>query len=215
MSRKKKTLASGFFCAFGWKDYIGAPVKDEIEGLGRGTAVKFDEVGEGRALLEGDDGKQSVAREGQIESGLGPSMRMPVFLPSGGVVPRLRDGGSSYRCSSVHGRSGRIGIFFRPKAGEEDEGMALGCFWFFPFARVALHCHRKAGAEHSGNDRSDGFHRGFAGGPLPRSPSVLRSKRDLSRARRDLPSAWRCFLWCQSGSRRHFSKMIGTVASLL
>jgi hypothetical protein len=66
--------------------------------------------------------------------------------------------------------------------------MALGRFWLILFAPVALHGHCKAGTEHSGNDRRDGFHCGFAGGgALPRSPSVLRlNKMALSKVRRDL-----------------------------
>jgi hypothetical protein len=61
-------------------------LKDKDEGFGWVAVVKLEEVGEGPALLEGNDGKQGIARERQGESGLGSSMPVPVFLPGGGVA---------------------------------------------------------------------------------------------------------------------------------
>ena len=57
---------------------------------------------------------------------------------------------------------GGEGFFFRPKAGEEDAGMAFGSLGFFLFAPVALHGYRRASTGQSGGDRGDGFHGGFA-----------------------------------------------------
>lgn len=61
-------------------------MKNEVEGLGRVSVVKLEEMREGFALLEGNDGEQGIARECQIESGLWSSMAVPVFLPGGGVA---------------------------------------------------------------------------------------------------------------------------------
>ena len=48
--------------------------------------VVFEEVGQRLALLEGDDGQQDVAGEGEIERGVGFAMAVPVFLPGAGVA---------------------------------------------------------------------------------------------------------------------------------
>ena len=135
-------------------------MKDEVEGLGRVAVVKLEEVGEGLALLEGDDGKQGIAGEGQIESGLGSSMPVPVFLPGGGVafvVVAVLD--APVLADSLSG----TGFFFPPQAGEEDAGMAFEGLRFFLFAPVALHGHGATGTGKSGRDRGDGLHSGFAG----------------------------------------------------
>lgn len=156
-------------------------MKDEVEGLGRVTVVKFEKVGEGLALLEGNDGKQGIASEGQIESGLGSAMPVPVFLPDGGVAfvvvavfdaPVFADG----LCGT--------GFFFRPQAGEEDAGMAFERLRFFLFAPVALHGHGGAGAGQPGRDRGDGLHSGFAGVDAAVIPFATQVKKgEPSRAR--------------------------------
>ena len=61
-------------------------MKDEVEGFGGVAVVKFKKVCKWQTLLEGNDGKQGIARERQIESGLWSSMTMMVFLPSRGVA---------------------------------------------------------------------------------------------------------------------------------
>ena len=149
------------------------------------TVVEFEEVGERFALLEGNDGKQGIARECQIESGLGSSMPMPVFLPSGGVAfvviavldaPVLASG------------SGGTGFFFRPKAGEEDSGMALGDLRFFLFAPVAPYAHCGAGAGQSGIDRRDGFHGCFSGVDASVIPFATQVKKGEPSRTREAPS---------------------------
>ena len=117
-------------------------MKDEAESLARVAVIELEEVSEGLALLKGNEGNQGIARERQIESGPGSSMAVTVFLPSGGVAfvviavldtPVLADS------------PGGTGFFFRPQAGEEDTGMALGRLRFFLLAPVALHGHCGAG----------------------------------------------------------------------
>ena len=61
-------------------------MKNKVEGFGWVAVIKFKKVREWLAQLEGNDGKQGIARERQIERGLWPSMTMMVFLPSRGVA---------------------------------------------------------------------------------------------------------------------------------
>lgn len=42
-------------------------MKDEVEGFCGVAVVKFEEVSEGLALLEGNDGKQGIARTRKTE----------------------------------------------------------------------------------------------------------------------------------------------------
>ncbi len=156
-------------------------MKDEVEGLGRVTVVKLEEVGEWLALLEGNDGKQGIASEGQIESGLGSSMPVPVFLPGRGVafvVVAVLD------APVFAGGLCGTGFFFRPQAGEEDAGMASGRLRVFLFAPVALHGHGGTGAGQTGRDRGDGLHSGFAGVDAAVIPFATQVKKgEPSRAR--------------------------------
>ena len=161
-------------------------MKDKVEGLGRVTVVKFEEVGEGLALLEWNDGKQGIAREGQIESGLGSSMPVPVFLPGGGVafvVVAVLD-----TPVFAGGLSG-TGFFFRAQTGEEDAGMAFEGLRFFLFAPVALHGHGATGARQSGGDRGDGLHSGFAGVDAPVIPFAAQFKKGEPSRAREAPSS--------------------------
>ena len=124
------------------------------------AVVKLEEEGEGLALLEGNDGKEGIARESQIEGGLGSSMPVPVFLPGGGVtfvVVAILDAPVS-----ADGLSG-TGFFFRSQVGEEEAGMAFEGMRAFLFDPVALHGHGGAGTGQSGADRGDELHGGFAG----------------------------------------------------
>lgn len=135
-------------------------MKDEAEGICWVAVVKLEEEGQGLALLEGNDGKEGIARESQIESGLGSSMPVPVFLPGGGVtfvVVAILDAPVS-----ADGLGG-TGFFFRSQAGEEEAGMAFEGMGVFLFDPVAPHGHGGAGAGQSGADRGDGLHGGFAG----------------------------------------------------
>jgi hypothetical protein len=77
-------------------------VKDEVETLGRVAMVKFEQTGERPSRVEGKDRGLGVARKRQIESAMGASMT--AFLPSGVLVPRLREGGCGSRYSRAHWR---------------------------------------------------------------------------------------------------------------
>lgn len=135
-------------------------MKDEVDGFCWVAVVKLEEVGEGLALLEGNDGQEGIASECQIQSGAGSSMPVAVFLPGGGVtfvVVAVLDAPVS-----ADGLSG-TGFFFRAQAGEEDAGMAFEGMRVFLFAPVALHGHGATGAGQSGGDRRDGRQSGFAG----------------------------------------------------
>ena len=50
------------------------------------AVVEFEEVGQGLALLEGDQGQEDVASERQIERSGGFAMAVPIFLPGAGVA---------------------------------------------------------------------------------------------------------------------------------
>ena len=123
------------------------------------TVAKFEAVGQGQALLEGDEGQQRIARQGQLECRFGSAMTMGVFLPGGNVAfvmvavldtPVLPDG------------LGGAGSFLLPQAEEENARMVLDRLGCFLFAPVALHNHRGAGPGQSGRDRREGGHGGFA-----------------------------------------------------
>lgn len=139
-------------------------MKNEGESFGRVAVVKLEEVGEGFALFEGNDGKQGIAGERQIQSGLGPSMAVPVFLPGGGVAFVVV---AVFNAPvSACGPCG-TGFFLCPKAGKEDAGVAPGRLGLFLFAPIALNGHGGAGTRQSGRDWGDGFHGGFAGVDAP------------------------------------------------
>lgn len=92
-------------------------MKDEVAGLGGVAVAKLEEVGQGLALLEGGDGKQGIAREGQIESGLRSSMS--IFLPGGSVafvVVAVLD------APVLAGGLCGAGFFFLPQAGKGRGG---------------------------------------------------------------------------------------------
>lgn len=48
--------------------------------------IVFKELGQRLAMVEGDDGQEDVASEGQIERGIGFTMAVPVFLPGADVA---------------------------------------------------------------------------------------------------------------------------------
>ena len=156
-------------------------MKQELESLARVAVVKLEVVCKRFALLEGNDGKQGVARECQVQSGIGSSMPVPILLPGGGVafvVVAVLD------APVLAGGLGGAGLFFREQAGEEDAGMAFEGLRFFLFAPVALHGHGTTGTGKSGRDRGDGFHSGFAGVDAPVIPLATQVKKgEPSRAR--------------------------------
>ena len=95
-------------------------MKDEVEGFGWVAVIKFEEVSERLTLLEGNDGKEGVASEGQIQSCFGSSMPLSVLLPGRSVafvviaifnIPVLAD------CLD-----GAV-FFLWAKTGEEEAGM--------------------------------------------------------------------------------------------
>ena len=133
-------------------------MKKEVQGFGRVAVVKLEEVGERLALFEGNDRKQGIAREGEIQSGLGSSVTMAVFLPGAGitfVVVAILD------APVFTDSPGGAGFFCHSKAGEKDAGMAFESLGFFLFAPVALHGDRRASAGQSRGDGRDCFHGGF------------------------------------------------------
>jgi hypothetical protein len=161
-------------------------LKDEVEGFCRVAVVKLEEVGEGLALLEGNDGKEGIAGECQIESGPGSSMPVPVFLPGGGVAFVVV---AIFDTPVPASGAGGTGFFFRPQAGEEDASMALGRLRFFLFAPVALHGHCGAGTGQSGRDRGDGFYGGFAGVDAPVISFATQVKKGEPSRAREAPSS--------------------------
>ena len=112
-------------------------------------------------MIEGNDGQQGVASEGEIQSGFGPSMPVTILLPCGGVpfvMIAIFD-----RPVLAHGSGGAC-FFFRVKAGEEDTCMALQSLFGIALASpIASHEHHGTGAGQSCAHRRDGGEGGFAG----------------------------------------------------
>ena len=86
------------------------------------AVVELEEVGQRLAGLEGHEGQKDVARQRQIERGVGFAMPVPVFLPGAGVA--LVMVAVFHRPVFPHGPGG-AGFFFRMKAGEEDAEVAF------------------------------------------------------------------------------------------
>ena len=101
------------------------------------AVVKFEEGGQGFALFKGDDGKQGIAREGEIEGGFWSSMLVAILLPGRGiafVVVAVLDAPVT-----SDGLGGTGLVFLHRQAGEEDAGVALESLGGFFFAPVAFH----------------------------------------------------------------------------
>jgi hypothetical protein len=75
-------------------------LKDKVEGFGWVAVVKLEEVCEGFALLEGNDGEQGIACERQIESSPWSSMSAATHLH--GLCSTDLAGGS---CAVIGGTS--------------------------------------------------------------------------------------------------------------
>ena len=108
------------------------------------AVVKFKEAGQGFSLFEWDDGKQGVAREGEVQCGLGSSMLVPILLPGRGVafvVVAVLDAPVT-----SDGLGGTGLVFLHRQAGEEDAGVALEGFGGFFLAPVAPHGNGATGA---------------------------------------------------------------------
>ena len=50
------------------------------------AVVKFEEAAQGFSLFEWNDGKQGVARKGEVQGGFGSTMLVAIFLPGRGVA---------------------------------------------------------------------------------------------------------------------------------
>ncbi len=100
------------------------------------AVVKLKEAGQGFSLFEWDDGKQSVAREGEIEGGLGSSMLVAILLPGRGVAFVVVAVLDAPVTSDGFGGTGLV--LLHRQAGEEDAGVALEVFFaFFRTSRAA------------------------------------------------------------------------------
>lgn len=86
------------------------------------AVVKFKEACQRFTFFERNDGKQGVACEGEVQSGVGSAMPVAILLPGRGVAfvvvavlyaPVTSDG--LYR----------TGFFLHQQAGEEETGVAL------------------------------------------------------------------------------------------
>ena len=116
--------------------------------------VMFKEVCQRLAFLEGDDGQENVAGEGEIERGVGFAMAVPVFLPGAGValvVVAVFHGPVLANCV------GRARLFVGAEAGEEEAGVAfLRLERVFLLRPIALDRDGRAGAKQPGVDGGNG-----------------------------------------------------------
>ena len=121
----------------GWP--LAIPGEDEIE--------EIDDVAVENAVCEVAEHsgyKQGVAREGEIQCGLGSSMLVPILLPGRGVafvVVAVLDAPVT-----SDGLGGTGLVFLHRQAGEEDAGVALEGLGGFFLAPVALHGNGATGA---------------------------------------------------------------------
>jgi hypothetical protein len=125
------------------------------------AVVELEEVCQGLALLEGDEGQEDVAGERQIECGVGFAMAVSVFLPGAGVAFVV--------VAVFHGpvranRACRAGCLVGGKAGEEAAGVAfLGLERVFFLGPITPNRDCRAGAKQPGVD-------GGYGGDGPAAP---------------------------------------------
>ena len=122
--------------------------------------VKFEEVGQRLALVEGDDGQEDVACEREIERGVRFAVAVPVFLPGTGVAFVV--------VAVFHGpvranRARRARFFLCGEAGEEEASVAfLRLERVFLLRPIALDRDGGAGARQPGVDWGNG-----GDGPAP------------------------------------------------
>jgi hypothetical protein len=145
--------------------------------------VVFEEVGQGLALLERDEGQEDVAGERQVERGGGLAVAVAVFLPGAGVAFVVV--AVLHRPMSAHGAEG-AGLFVRAEAGEEVAGVAVLLLErVFLLRPIALDGDRAAGAGQPGGDGADG---GDGSAPPVQAPVVA----FLAQLKKGVP--WRaCF----------------------
>jgi len=128
--------------------------------MARVAMVAFEEVCQGLALLEGNEGQEHVTGERQIERGVGFAMAVAVFLPGAGIAFVVV--AVFHRPVSAN-RPHRTGSFFHVEAREEKAGVAFrhGERVFF-LRPVAPDGEGGTGPGQSGGDGGDGGGRSAA-----------------------------------------------------
>ena len=82
--------------------------------------VVLEEVRQRLPLLEGDDGQEDVAGQGEIERGVGFAMAMSVFLPGAGVPFVVV---AVFHGPMLAGGVGGTGFLVGAEAGKEEAGV--------------------------------------------------------------------------------------------
>jgi hypothetical protein len=122
--------------------------------MARVAVIMFEELCQGLVVLEGDEGQENIAGQGEIERGVGFAMAVVVFLPEAGisfVVVAVFDRPMS--AGGVGGTRFLVG----GEAGEEEAGVAFGgpkgSLFLGP---LALDREGRAGSRQAGGDGGDG-----------------------------------------------------------
>ena len=164
--------------------------------MGRVALVAFKILGQRLAFLEGDQRQQHVARQRQIQRGVGLAVTVPVFLLGAGVafvVVAVR-----HRPVPAH-RARRALLLAHGQAGEEVAGgafprLARG----FLLRPVALDRDGTAGSRPSGVDLGDGGDGSAAQVQPPVFAFLAQFKRGRPGGRASRPpGVGRCWPWCR------------------
>lgn len=129
--------------------------------------VVFKELRQRFSVLEGDDGQEDVAREGQIERGVRFAMAVPVLLPGAGVAFVMV---AVFHGPMLAGGVGGAGFLVSIEAGKEEAGVGfLGRQWIAFFGPVTLKGDGRAGTGQPSANWGNGGH----GTATRVQPSVL------------------------------------------
>lgn len=132
-------MAQGVWLAESWQRFS---LKEKFDGLCGGAVVALEVLREGLSRLEGDQRQEPIARERQIERGLGSAVTVLILLPGARVAfPMI-----AIFHTPVPADGFDTAVFLHTRqAGEEPAGMGFfGRLGLFLFTPAALHAQDRA-----------------------------------------------------------------------
>jgi hypothetical protein len=139
--------------------------------------VLFKEVCQRLTFLEGDDGQEDVAGEGEIERGIGFAMAVSVFLPGAGVAFVVI---AVFHRPVLANRACGTRFFVEGEAGEEEACVAFLDLEGVSLLRpIALDRDGRAGARQPGGDGGNGGDGTTAQVQTPVLPLLTQCKRGV------------------------------------